>query len=154
MTNNYNTTLGGAKNQHMTSSPYEKFNLKSSPNKQALTRFTTHIPDPAGSKYMSLEQYQVKSYKQAKNAVASGKISNSERQKEWFLTDKRLIFSCNNFNDFNLWVTKLEDLIATHTQVLVDQIRELHLETRNAVNISHDSPNNKSSISIPRLSLK
>ena len=95
----------------------------------------------------------MKSYKQAKNAVASGKVSNSERQKEWFLTDKRLIFSCNNFNDFNLWVTKLEDMIASHNQVQVDQMRELHLDTRNAVNISHDSPINKSSISIPRLSL-
>ena len=154
MTNNNNyTSLGGGK--HVTSSPYEKFNLKSSPNKHALTRFSTHIPDPAGGKYLSLEQHQVKSFKQAKNAAASGKVSNSDRQREWFLTDKRLIFSCNNFNDFNLWVTKLEELIASQNdQVQVDQMRELHLDTHNAVNISHESPNNKSSISIPRLSLK
>jgi len=48
-----NTATGGK--QHLFSSPYEKFKLKSSPNVNALRRFTTHIPEPAGSKYMSLE---------------------------------------------------------------------------------------------------
>jgi hypothetical protein len=35
----------------------------------------------------------------------------SDRQNEWYLTDKRLIFSCNDYQDFALWVCKLEELV-------------------------------------------
>ena len=79
----------------------------------------------------------------------------SERQSEWFLTDKRLIFACNNFADFKSWITKIEDLIQEATippSAAGSQFNILNEQQNTMMNnirlFSNESPN-KSIASIP-----
>ena len=59
------------------------------------------------SGHLSIENAQIKSLQQAKSIAVTGKVKMSDRETEWYLTDKRLIFACNKFEDFALWVGKL-----------------------------------------------
>lgn len=102
-------------NSNKTPSQFDKFQLNTSPSVHALNRFSTNSYKPVASNYQSLEQCQAKGLLSAKNVAGTGKMRMSERQSEWYLTDKRLIFSCNNAADFKTWVAKIEELISHNT---------------------------------------
>lgn len=72
-------------------------------------RFTTNQPKTTTHHYNSIEQNQLKTLQPGKCLQGgNGKVSMSDRQSEWYLMDKRLIFSCGSINDFQTWIMKIE----------------------------------------------
>lgn len=86
---------------HTSKKPDLTVSFKKVPERLSVTpqanRFSTvnKTPMVAGSK-ISIEQTQIKALQSVKNLSATGKMRMSDRQIEWFLADKRLIFSCNS----------------------------------------------------------
>lgn len=93
----------------------ERFNINTSiqviPEVTKAPFTTAHNNNLTQVNHLSIEQQQIKQMHYSKTKNATAKVSMSERQREWFLLDKRLIFACNSSKDFALWITKLEGLI-------------------------------------------
>jgi hypothetical protein len=86
---------------HTSKKPDLTVSFQRAPDRVSVTpqanRFSTVNKTPlvSGSK-ISIEQTQVKALQSVKNLSATGKMRMSDRQTEWFLTDKRLIFACSS----------------------------------------------------------
>ncbi len=59
----------------------------------------------------SLEKKQ-----KSKQPGIAGKVKTlmSDREEQWFLTDKRLIFASDDQKVAEVWIQKLQDIILTH----------------------------------------
>ena len=78
-------------------------------------RFNTVNKSTVAGNYNSIEQSQAITLQAVKSVAAAGRQKMSDRQSEWYLTDKRLIFACSEYQDFALWVCKLEELVRMQT---------------------------------------
>jgi len=79
------------------------------------TRFNTVNKSTVAGNFNSIEQNQALNLQAVKSVAAAGRQKMSDRQSEWYLTDKRLIFACSDYQDFALWVCKLEELVRSQT---------------------------------------
>ena len=133
--NHYSSSFIGASPSQ---SQFDKFNVNLSTSAKALNRFTTNQPKGMVNNYQSMADSQLKSLEASKTLASTGKMNMSERQSEWYLTDKRLIFSCSSMSDFQTWVTKIEELISHNANQMTPNSNNLFNMNSNGALLMHN----------------